>query len=101
MHGVILSFIISKKNKLKNNSLSTRLRKPVDHCIGPLFAIDPLKLVAIFLAPSTLSPFPIRSKASDYARHIATMDFSNLKESVANLTLYDLKAGVRKVQNGE
>ncbi|CAK7262724.1 Epsin-3, clathrin recruitment and traffic between the Golgi and endosome [Sporothrix epigloea] len=27
------------------------------------------------------------------------MDFSNLKESVANLTLYDLKAGVRKVQN--
>ncbi|KAJ5232159.1 hypothetical protein N7468_005115 [Penicillium chermesinum] len=27
------------------------------------------------------------------------MDFSNLKESVSNLTLYDLKAGVRKVQN--
>ncbi|CAK7200623.1 Epsin-3, clathrin recruitment and traffic between the Golgi and endosome [Sporothrix eucalyptigena] len=27
------------------------------------------------------------------------MDFSNLKESVANLTLYDIKAGVRKVQN--
>lgn len=28
------------------------------------------------------------------------MDFSNLKEQVSNLTLYDLKAGVRKVQNG-
>ncbi|GKZ57314.1 epsin-3, clathrin recruitment and traffic between the Golgi and endosome [Aspergillus niger] len=27
------------------------------------------------------------------------MDFSNLKEQVSNLTLYDLKAGVRKVQN--
>ncbi|KAE8148328.1 hypothetical protein BDV25DRAFT_19741 [Aspergillus avenaceus] len=27
------------------------------------------------------------------------MDLSNLKESVSNLTLYDLKAGVRKVQN--
>ncbi|KAJ5709226.1 hypothetical protein N7493_010560 [Penicillium malachiteum] len=28
------------------------------------------------------------------------MDFSNLKDQVSNLTLYDLKAGVRKVQNG-
>ncbi|KAJ5773443.1 hypothetical protein N7457_008339 [Penicillium paradoxum] len=27
------------------------------------------------------------------------MDFSNLKEQVSNMTLYDLKAGVRKVQN--
>ncbi|KAI1804265.1 ENTH-domain-containing protein [Daldinia bambusicola] len=27
------------------------------------------------------------------------MDFNNLKDQVANLTLYDLKAGVRKVQN--
>jgi hypothetical protein len=29
------------------------------------------------------------------------MDFSNLKEQVSNMTLYDLKAGVRKVQNGK
>jgi epsin len=28
------------------------------------------------------------------------MDLSSLKEQVSNLTLYDLKAGVRKVQNG-
>ncbi|OGE58049.1 hypothetical protein PENARI_c001G10424 [Penicillium arizonense] len=27
------------------------------------------------------------------------MDFSNLKDQVSNMTLYDLKAGVRKVQN--
>lgn len=27
-----------------------------------------------------------------------TMDFSNLKDQVSNLSLYDLKAGVRKVQ---
>ncbi|KAI1772133.1 ENTH-domain-containing protein [Hypoxylon cercidicola] len=27
------------------------------------------------------------------------MDFNNLKDQVANLTLYDIKAGVRKVQN--
>lgn len=28
------------------------------------------------------------------------MDFNSLKDSVSNLTLYDIKAGVRKVQNG-
>lgn len=28
------------------------------------------------------------------------MDFNSLKDQVTNLTLYDLKAGVRKVQNG-
>ncbi|CAG8131816.1 unnamed protein product [Penicillium salamii] len=28
------------------------------------------------------------------------MDFSNLKDQVSNMSLYDLKAGVRKVQNG-
>ncbi|KAL8743623.1 MAG: hypothetical protein Q9190_004048 [Brigantiaea leucoxantha] len=27
------------------------------------------------------------------------MDFSNIRDQVSNLTLYDLKAGVRKVQN--
>ena len=29
------------------------------------------------------------------------MDFSSIKEQVSNLSLYDLKAGVRKVQNGK
>lgn len=28
------------------------------------------------------------------------MDMNNIKDQVSNLTLYDLKAGVRKVQNG-
>jgi epsin len=28
------------------------------------------------------------------------MDLNSLKDTVAGLTLYDLKAGVRKVQNG-
>jgi epsin len=27
------------------------------------------------------------------------MDFNSLKEQVSNLSLYDIKAGVRKVQN--
>lgn len=31
----------------------------------------------------------------------ATMDLNSLKDSVSNLTLYDIKAGVRKVQNGK
>ena len=29
------------------------------------------------------------------------MDFSSLKDQVSNLSLYDFKAGVRKVQNGK
>jgi hypothetical protein len=28
------------------------------------------------------------------------MDLNNIKKQVSNLTLYDIKAGVRKVQNG-
>lgn len=28
------------------------------------------------------------------------MDLQSLKDAAANLSLYDLKAGVRKVQNG-
>ena len=29
-----------------------------------------------------------------------TMDLNDLKDTVSNLTLYDLKAGFRKAQNG-
>lgn len=29
------------------------------------------------------------------------MDINDLKSSVSNLTLYDIKAGFRKAQNGE
>lgn len=29
------------------------------------------------------------------------MDLASLKDTVSNLSLYDLKAGVRKVQNGK
>lgn len=28
------------------------------------------------------------------------MDWNNLRDTVAGMTLYDVKAGVRKVQNG-
>lgn len=29
------------------------------------------------------------------------MDWQNLRDQVSNISLYDIKAGVRKVQNGE
>ena len=29
------------------------------------------------------------------------LNFDSLKEQVSNLSLYDIKAGVRKVQNGK
>lgn len=29
------------------------------------------------------------------------MDLASIKEQVTNLSLYDIKAGVRKVQNGK
>lgn len=29
------------------------------------------------------------------------MDLNTIKDQVSNLTLYDIKAGVRKVQNGK
>jgi hypothetical protein len=46
-----------------------------------------------------------KPRASSQLHHpftstILTMDLASLKEAAANLTLYDLKAGVRKVQNG-
>lgn len=47
---------------------------------------------------------PLQPQRRQYQRGTpttASMDFASLKDQVANLTLYDLKAGVRKVQNGE
>jgi hypothetical protein len=32
---------------------------------------------------------------------VAIMDLSQLKDAVSNMTMYDIKAGVRKVQNGK
>lgn len=34
------------------------------------------------------------------ASNVLTMDLNNIKKQVSNLTLYDIKAGVRKMQNG-
>jgi hypothetical protein len=35
-----------------------------------------------------------------YSYALFKMDFNDLKNTVSNLTLYDLKAGFRKAQNG-
>jgi len=42
---------------------------------------------------------PLRPIPPDRSPPLA-MDFSKIQEQVSNLTLYDIKAGVRKVQNG-
>lgn len=42
-----------------------------------------------------IGPLPSKAAQSD------KMDLNSLKDTVSNLTLYDIKAGVRKVQNGE
>lgn len=40
--------------------------------------------------------------SSEGLRHLRlAMDFNTLRDQVSNLTLYDIKAGVRKVQNGK
>lgn len=46
---------------------------------------------------NTLIILPVFEVISDDSK----MDLSSLKDQVSNLTLYDLKAGVRKVQNGK
>lgn len=46
---------------------------------------------------NTLIILPVFDVISDNSK----MDLSSLKDQVSNLTLYDLKAGVRKVQNGK
>ena len=43
---------------------------------------------------------PIGFEIGSLRVRIAAMDFESLKTQVSNLTLYDIKAGVRKVQNG-
>lgn len=43
---------------------------------------------------------PQRPRLPGHTLTTAAMDFASLKDQVSNLTLYDLKAGVRKVQNG-
>jgi hypothetical protein len=45
------------------------------------------------------SRFPLRPLPPVHSTPLA-MDFSKLQDQVSNLTLYDLKAGVRKMQNG-
>lgn len=52
----------------------------------PLPALDLYYRLLIFQTTNTKQP---------------NMDLNSLKDQVSNLTLYDLKAGVRKVQNGE
>lgn len=49
--------------------------------------------------PGSLPGLPSVLLAGPVQR-VRAMDISNIRDQVSNLTLYDLKAGVRKVQNG-
>lgn len=65
---------------------------PSTPIVGALYSlVSPGELPRL----SELRPFPL-----DFLQSPLVMDFDNLKNQVSNLTLYDLKAGVRKVQNG-
>ena len=48
-----------------------------------------------------LSEFLALTSPSRIPIHITNMDINSIRDQVSNLTLYDLKAGVRKVQNGK
>ncbi|KAJ5808170.1 Golgi to endosome transport protein (Ent3) [Penicillium riverlandense] len=64
---------------------------PSTSIAGALYSlVSPGELLRL----SELRPFPL-----DFLQSPLVMDFDNLKSQVSNLTLYDLKAGVRKVQN--
>jgi hypothetical protein len=54
--------------------------------------------------PLILHPKPLQNTGSSLKASAAVpsaMDLNNIKKQVSNLTLYDLKAGVRKMQNGK
>lgn len=65
------------------------------YCGIPIRSIRLVRLVAV----KTSLSLTVKQRST----HIQApwkMDFDSLKAQVSNLTLYDLKAGVRKVQNG-
>lgn len=63
----------------------------------PLTSRDIDSLGKRSIASSNTAPVPGIHRS---AAVLPAMDFNSLKDQVSNLTLYDLKAGVRKVQNG-
>lgn len=53
------------------------------------------------LPPSPLDTLPGTTYHEPRQPLVLKMDLNSLKDTVSNLSLYDLKAGVRKVQNGK
>jgi len=51
-------------------------------------------------APQLYPTNPLYTTPQNHRLNIVNMDFESIRNQVSNLTLYDLKAGVRKVQNG-
>lgn len=63
-------------------------------------AVTLAHLAQTFLAPRR-NPILQHHNSPLHCIALAAMDLASLKSAAANLTLYDLKAGVRKVQNGK
>lgn len=90
----LAQFAIQQRRETSTKNLTTQ-------------AVSFLQLCHFFqvldLTPEFLIPSDIDVHLHNRYRHltIATMNIDSLKDTVSNLTLYDLKAGVRKVQNGE
>ena len=64
---------------------------------------SPASATAISATRGLLTIFPttrLLSKRLLRPLDVLVMDLNNIKKQVSNLTLYDLKAGVRKMQNG-
>ena len=57
------------------------------------------KIKSIFYTFSLLRNWFWTVSVSDWRPH-CKMDLNNIKDQVSNLTLYDIKAGFRKAQNG-
>lgn len=66
---------------------------------GLRFTVLEFKLPELSVIAQQPPRFPLRPLPPDTSPPLA-MDLSKIQDQVSNLTLYDLKAGVRKMQNG-
>ena len=85
---------LGQASKVPASSIWVKLRIYFQGCLASCRRPTPNAHTVI--PPHT--PLPFRNTALGRDER---MDFNSLKDQVSNLTLYDIKAGVRKVQNGK
>lgn len=101
---LILGENSSEQPKIQNalmlvkENLHSRLLSRPTHCSATIYTVPHNSCVE---SPSAADKtFAHRQTSSPQNRYIADMDLDSLKSTVSNLTLYDVKAGFRKAQNG-